>query len=198
MLLSNTRLFFFNRFWIPMAVTRSMSEVSLPAITLSRPRPTANSPTASATSTGAPTPRRFPSTSTVSSLLANLKCLLTPSKLKVRHTTFFKPPPAFHMAIQLLTNLPLQSRNCPISSPKSKTSSNTLLSESEPTATPPRAPTPASSGGICLSSVSSSASLSSKSGGCAASSKSSVSYKRRRSFFFYIALSNSIYSKKLS
>lgn len=93
-----TRDCFFYRFWTPMVATRSMSEVSLPAITPSRPRRMANTPTALVTNTGAPTPRRFPSTYTVSSLLANPKCPLILSKPKVRHTISLASPNS-HMTI---------------------------------------------------------------------------------------------------
>ncbi|POR39530.1 hypothetical protein TPAR_00279 [Tolypocladium paradoxum] len=117
----------------------------------------ANTATASATSTGAPTARRSRSTSTASSTSARKTCPRTPLSLK--------------------------SAASPTSSPRSRTSRSTSSSASAPTATPPRAPTPASSGGTSSSLASSSASRCSRSGGCGASSRSSASFDPSLAFF---------------
>jgi hypothetical protein len=73
-----------------------------------------------------------------------------------------------------LTPFPSQSSSSPNSSPKLRTSKATLSSANAPTATPPRAPTPASSGGAFSRWASSLAKASSRFGGSSASSRSRI------------------------
>jgi hypothetical protein len=111
------------------------------ATTLSTLDMMGNTSTASATSIGRRTARKFRSMCTVSYTCLNRRLLKIPWKQKV--STSLSAEARDRRLIRCL----LQSANSPISSPKSKTSRPTSSSANEPTETPPRAQTQESSGG---------------------------------------------------